>query len=1228
MKIISVRFLNLNSINGEHIINFDQAPFIESGLFAITGPTGSGKTTLLDAITVALYARVHRHEKNVEEIMSRHTYECFSEVVFEITDKRYRAKWSLKKSNKRVDGNLQSEKMELTDLTTDLFMGGHTATSVKLAIIRLCGLDFDQFLRSVILSQGDFTRFLKAKDEERCELLEKITGTEIYSRLSVYIFGRNKEESLKLKELESGIKNEKILGQEDREIQENILTELGNENKQLTDEQTSINEQLQWLKSVNELSIKFNLIEGQVQHSKRRYEDQKNEFFKLSQHQRAGKYLPDLTRIDTNKEVFDKKNKSLSSLLLDIPILKDRLDELSKSVEDRKIKATEAQQAYERMEPVLKEVEVLDTQISIVQTHLDNSRAAYAVEENLINAATTYEHEKEKQATDSVKSLKELDAWLKNHEADKELEKNLPVFNRYFKDLHELSSISESNQLSLSAVETNGAQINAEIESNKENLVNIKSQLEQFKGAYDRLLIDLSEQMAGSSKEELEKELIELPVLIKNCESAYSLSTSYADKRKAAEKWQTSLGVIREQNYECIVSIEKTGQEKTALELMLSGARECLVAEQRFQDYIQVRTELVNEKPCPLCGALDHPFAADLPASLLDQTAQRVIEIENELQKNSETLNTLRASQGGYETEIKLGSDEFTSLSLESDRSLVEFTELNTVFPKLLKINSPEIILRLITRKKEILEQLKFREKQSRNLEESLNVNKLQSNLLDSEIKIKGAEMTGLETRLVEISNEIVRLNAENKEIQQKIEVLTKQTEEFLYPYQILFDVKMAEQIDGDLQARIKAYLINLGNYQQTRIDSALLNTELQHIQKNNEEKKAKFNINKKSLGVELESLQNLITQRIALLGDSLPGLVRENLLKTQNMRNQEREATGSDYKLQLAVIYQNEKTIKSLQEELKNETNLIDKLIAELNSRLQRENSVEDISTLHELRAMILGETIAKDLIERERSLRLELTNAENTLKNTRLELSSEKARMLTNDSDTILAENFKNTSIQLNNINQQIGAIKEILRADDQQRNLHTAVYEQITTQQQILLNWNKLNKLIGSGDGKSFSKFAQGLTLARLTELANKHLLILSNRYQILKTENENLGLSIIDGFLADQIRPMATLSGGESFLVSLALAFGLSDLASKKVQINSLFIDEGFGTLDAETLDTAISALENLQSKGKTIGIISHVEALKDRIGTQIQLNKLSGGKSSIRIKNQLGEIVEI
>lgn len=1228
MKIISVRFLNLNSINGEHIINFDEAPFTESGLFAITGPTGSGKTTLLDAITVALYARVHRHEKNVEEIMSRHTYECFSEVVFEIADKRYRVKWSLKKSNKRIDGNFQSEKMELADLTTGLFMGGHTTTGVKLAIVRLCGLDFDQFLRSVILSQGDFTRFLKAKDEERCELLEKITGTEIYSNLSVYVFERNKVELVKLKELQSGIKNEKVLSQEDRESQESILAKLGTENRQLTDEQKSINDQRQWLKSVSDLSIKLNSTEGHVQASKRRYEDQKTEFFKLSQHQRAVKYLPDLTRIDTNKQVFDKRNESLTSLLVGLPLLKDRLDELSKDFAASSLKASEAQQAYQRMEPVLTEVEVLDTQISIRQSQTDTINAALALEENLINEADTRQQEKQKQATDSNNTLLELDAWLKHHEADKELEKNLPLFNRYFQDLHELSSTSKTNQLTLLAIKEGDLQISTEIESNKENLVKINSELEQSNDAHTHLLNDLSEQMAGSSKEELEKESIELPILIKNCESAYRIAKSYAEKRKAAEKLQILLGSITEKNVRCRVNIEKAGQEKKALELKLIGAREVLVAEQRFQDYSLVRTELVKDKPCPLCGAFDHPFAEDLPPSLLDQTTKRVKAIENELQENSEALNTLRTSQGGYETQIKLGSDESTSLSLESNHLLFEFTELNTVFPKLLNIDSPDIIFRLITNKQNIFDRLILREKQLKILEDSLNTNQLRSNLLVSEIKINGEKMTGLQTRLISAGDDIVRLNAEKENTQQKLEVLNKQIKDFLQPYHIRFDVNTVDQIKGDLQTRIDTYQINTGRYQQTRIDSVSFNTELEHLQKNNAEQKAKLLIDKNRLNNELESLQKLISKRKVLLGEGMPGLVRINLLETQNLCNQKKEACSSACKLQLALIKQNEKTISILQVELEDLTILIEELIADLTNRLQNENSVEDILTFTELRAIVLVEAIVKELIEREKSLRLELTNAENTLTNIRLELHNKKASMLTQESDAILAEKVENITIELNNVNEQTGRIKEVLRADDQQRKFHATIYKQITIQQQILLNWNKLNKLIGSGDGKSFSKFAQGLTLARLTELANKHLLILSNRYQILKTENENLGLSIIDSFLADQIRPMATLSGGESFLVSLALAFGLSDLASKKVQINSLFIDEGFGTLDAETLDTAISALENLQSKGKTIGIISHVEALKDRIGTQIQLSKLSGGKSSIRIKNQLGEILEI
>jgi len=165
-----------------------------------------------------------------------------------------------------------------------------------------------------------------------------------------------------------------------------------------------------------------------------------------------------------------------------------------------------------------------------------------------------------------------------------------------------------------------------------------------------------------------------------------------------------------------------------------------------------------------------------------------------------------------------------------------------------------------------------------------------------------------------------------------------------------------------------------------------------------------------------------------------------------------------------------------------------------------------------------------------------------------------------------------------------------------------------------------WTKLNELIGSADGAKFSKFAQGITLDRLIYLSNRHLKILADRYYIIrrKVENYLLELDIVDKYQGDEIRPAETLSGGESFLVSLSLALGLSELASQKISIDSLFLDEGFGTLDKNSLETALEALNLLESKGKMVGVISHVEALKEHIPLQIRVKKMGGGVSVVEM----------
>ena len=166
--------------------------------------------------------------------------------------------------------------------------------------------------------------------------------------------------------------------------------------------------------------------------------------------------------------------------------------------------------------------------------------------------------------------------------------------------------------------------------------------------------------------------------------------------------------------------------------------------------------------------------------------------------------------------------------------------------------------------------------------------------------------------------------------------------------------------------------------------------------------------------------------------------------------------------------------------------------------------------------------------------------------------------------------------------------------------------------------LVVWKQLGELIGSHDGSKFRQIAQTISLDILTRHANKHLGKLSDRYRIQRETEGLLNLQIEDLHQAGAVRPMSSLSGGESFLASLALALGLSDLAGRTVRIDSLFIDEGFGSLDPDTLEVAIDALESLRQNQKTVGVISHVSLLKERIVTQIIIEKEAGGRSRISL----------
>lgn len=302
-------------------------------------------------------------------------------------------------------------------------------------------------------------------------------------------------------------------------------------------------------------------------------------------------------------------------------------------------------------------------------------------------------------------------------------------------------------------------------------------------------------------------------------------------------------------------------------------------------------------------------------------------------------------------------------------------------------------------------------------------------------------------------------------------------------------------------------------------------------------------------------------------------------------------------------------------------------KAILEEYDRYQKQLQVildtEGISTLYRLKDYILSEKAAEDIRQKKQNLQLkeERLNAEkeSALK----ELEHFKKRVTTSEPLSELELKSKQMEDNFSRLNEKIGSLKTRLEADKKAKEKQKEFLNQLKGLQKEEALWKTMNDLIGDATGKKFSNFVQDLTLEQLIGYTNLRLKDLSDRYLLdIPTAEEgskNDSLKVFDRHQGDARRSINTLSGGETFMVSLAMAFALSDLAAKNVKIESIFIDEGFGTLDPDTLNQAITILEKMQNEGdKSIGVISHVEALKERITTQIRLEKMGSGYSTIEI----------
>ena len=366
MKIHKLIIKNLNSLKGEWRIDFTDPSYKDDGLFAIVGQTGAGKTTILDAICLSLYGRTPRLDSisnSSNEIMNRVSTECFAQTTFSCDEGVFRSSFEQHYSSSKRGSNLQPPKMELAnDVTNEIL--ANSKSQVPLKVGKLIGLNYEQFTRAVLLAQGQFKKFLEADANDRSALLETITGTQIYSDISIKVFERAKEENLKLTALNQTLSDIKLLTEEQQKELENQSNEIDAQTKKLKNEIQELGKQIKWINELKKLKDDSKLIEQKLAKNREEISQFESQSNQLLRDKRAQIIVEDYRIKKHNKESLDNLDSKIVSDERKIDNLKKEIAKLDKDVTQAETLANAAQKELDDQKPTIDNVKRLDTIIA------------------------------------------------------------------------------------------------------------------------------------------------------------------------------------------------------------------------------------------------------------------------------------------------------------------------------------------------------------------------------------------------------------------------------------------------------------------------------------------------------------------------------------------------------------------------------------------------------------------------------------------------------------------------------------------------------------------------------------------------------------------------------------------------------------------------------------------------------------------------------------------------
>ena len=1125
MKILSLRLKNLNSLKGEWKIDFTRSPFRDSGLFAITGPTGAGKTTLLDAICLALYHQTPRM-KNISasgnELMTRHTADCLAEVEFEIKGEGYRAFWSQRRSRDKIDGKLQAPKVELARLDGTIIT---TKINDKLNLTeQLSGLDFGRFTKSMLLAQGGFAAFLHADANERAELLEELTGTDIYAQISKRVFEQTREQQHALGQLEARAQGMELLSDEQRrQAQADIDTaeaERLARDTELQQAQTA----LQHWRARQEAAQRLSEAGQAQQQAQQQWQQAEPQLSRLAAANPAGRLQPLWQQLQHSQTRQQQQRRQLA----------EQQDALQRLTERRNTLCWQGSQLGGQQVRVLEQQQ---QQLAKELAQLAQAMAVNPVGERLGEYLAGWREQ--------VNGLDKQQHWLQ------ELTREQQQGGQQQREREQ-----QRVQLQQQCVAAAG-----EVE-----LANTEEQQQQQ--ALTRLL-------DGQTHPELRHRLQTLrrqQPLWDNVLRAWDQQAQQQQQQQALRRRQDECS---SQLTELERQRNQSRQHYKVLQEQIRDKETLLAQEQRIRALEQHRERLQPNEACPLCGSESHP-AIQAYQALDDSTALSLAEKQQQreqLEQRGQELNRqLARLQAQQEQDIQQGQQLDAAASalagqLQDWLQTLDLAELEA-----------DMQQQSITQRQQSLEQLEQRLEQVEQQQERLNQARQRRQAAEGQ---QGALQHQLHLLVQQLQSLSQQAEQQQLRIQQQQQLLEQQ--------QVTLVASLAElnwPAPGDWQAWLQACEQDWQQWrqQQQRQQQRLADRQgLQHQQQLAEAEAARWQSRWQQLA---------LADGVTIAEQPNPGEALVRVQEELHPLEQQLHELDAGIRLQHRQLNELERELTELRQHWQ--------------QALEESPFADDSAFL----AALLSDEEREQLEQQQRQLQQALDKANTLLEQARLR-QAELGEGDSAEQEAPLAERVAQRQAELSRIQQHIGGLRASLHTDAERRQRQQALFADITAQRQQLQLWEQLNQLIGSADGAKYRRFAQGLTLEHLVQLANQRLVRLHGRYRLARKAGGELELLVIDTWQADVARDTQTLSGGESFLVSLALALALSDLVSSKTRIDSLFLDEGFGTLDAETLEVALDALDALNASGKMIGVISHIEALKERVPVQIKLSKSQG-----------------